>query len=290
MENRVSDGVVTELDSTRSIAEAIRLIAFRDRLRDMDVGFTHGFVSKLHDDAGDELFGTVDVTEYRDSNDTVHEGVFLSAIQQNGDGVFVIPTLGSEVSILCDRFRNWYVVKYSHADRVVLNSHKEVSLGVTETEDWTEDEQSADFDELAATGNSAQSVFTADGIESVVKNKDGKESAVSQSAASIEQMVDNAMLALEKDKTVLSVGSMSVSVGKDKVTLGADDAKEPVVLGNELADVLLDFIGACEQIKIATMLGTMVPLNLPSFIALKAKVQTYKASVSGFLSKKVKTV
>ena len=70
--------------------------------------------------------------------------------------------------------------------------------------------------------------------------------------------------------------------------LGSGSAKEPGVLGNQLATLLVDWLGTLSQMMTPTMMGPQPPANLAKFVSLQAKVNSYKASISGFLSKTVK--
>jgi len=58
-------------------------------------------------------------------------------------------------------------------------------------------------------------------------------------------------------------------------------------LGVELANVLDELLGYIGQIMTTTMLGPQPPINVASFIALKAKIASFKGAHSGFLTKKV---
>ena len=76
--------------------------------------------------------------------------------------------------------------------------------------------------------------------------------------------------------------------GQETVYLGSDSDVDVAVLGNELADVLLDMLGALSQMMTTTLIGPQPPINLASFIQLKTKIQTFKSMTAGFLTSKVK--
>lgn len=137
------------------IREAIRRIALGrsiDRV-DMSPGGTggvgtarliHGYVAKVHDDPSDAEFaeygGTIDVGEYPDETAStepiIHKGVLLAGTQDNSGGVLLVPTLLSDVTIVSDAAtRAMYVVNFSHADVLQYNAHREVTIGVRETEE-----------------------------------------------------------------------------------------------------------------------------------------------------------
>ena len=79
-----------------------------------------------------------------------------------------------------------------------------------------------------------------------------------------------------------------IIIKEDGVYLGSGSANEPAVLGNQLATLLVDWLGALSQMMTPTMMGPQPPANLAKFVSLQAKVNSYKASISGFLSKTVK--
>ena len=94
------------------IREAIRKLALGrglDRINMAPVGnsgigsarMIHGYVSKVHVDPSDqefeEYYGTIDVREFpgetSSSEPMTYKGVSLSGIQDNKEGILIIPTL-----------------------------------------------------------------------------------------------------------------------------------------------------------------------------------------------------
>lgn len=155
----------SDLSANQTIYDAIRQIALHKYtssksgvLRNTEK--TNGYVVKVHTDEDDELFGTVDVQEYLSGEADaqgmsdglpvgLHEGVYLSAIQNNENGLFVIPYLYSDVVIVTDPDSlKEYVIEYSHADTVQVDAHNKVIIGATETKEWQDDENSPDVDQL----------------------------------------------------------------------------------------------------------------------------------------------
>lgn len=288
-------------NNRRMIQEAIRKIALGRSLERVDMSpegtsgvgtarLIHGYVSKVHDDPSDEEYadygGTVDVGEYPDETAStepiVHKGVLLAAVQDNAGGFLIVPTLFSDVTIVMDAAtRHTYVVNCSHAETMRLETHTETVIGVTETETLDSgSDSSPDYNELEPTGNEAHSRYVAEGIAHTVKNDSDKESSVVQAAESIIQTVDQSEVAQTTDKVSQKVGSTTVVVADGKVTLGDEQATEPLVLGNELASLMLDFMTECSKIMIPTMLGTMQPLNFPNFISLSQKIQKFLSKTS----------
>lgn len=288
-------------NNRRMIQEAIRKIALGRSIERIEMApggmggvgtarLIHGYVAKIHDDPGDEEFadygGTVDVGEYPDETAStggiIHKGVLLAAARNNEGGILIVPTLYSEVTIVLDAAtRHAYVVNYSHAETLRLDAHTEVSIGITETEALDPgSDSSPDYDELEPTGNEAHTTYSADGIVSTVKNDSGKESSTSQDAEGITQTVDKTEFKQFADKIVQKVNSTTIAVDDNKVTLGDENATEPLVLGNELAQLMLDFLTECSKIMTPTLMGTMQPLNFPNFLSLTSKIQKFLSKTS----------
>ena len=127
-----------------------------------------GYVCAIHEDG--DLAGTIDVQEFNYEPDEYpimgtghHEGVLLSAIQDNSEGILIVPMLYSEVVIVQNPTDGReYVQMYSHAKRIQLLAHSiegeddgEIEIGVTETEKLVETDDGLDKDyyELEPTKN-----------------------------------------------------------------------------------------------------------------------------------------
>lgn len=252
------------------IREAIRRIALGrsiDRV-DMSPGGTggvgtarliHGYVAKVHDDPSDAEFaeygGTIDVGEYPDETAStepiIHKGVLLAGTQDNSGGV------------------------------LQYNAHREVTIGVRETEELdTSSDSSPDYDELEATGNEAATHYTAEGITSTVRNDGGKETSVTQDAENIALKVDRGELNLSTDKAETKVGGQAVTVTGQKITLGAEDATEPMVLGQQLAQLMMEFLTECTKVMTPTLMGTMPAVNAPNFAPLISKIRNFLSQTS----------
>ncbi len=287
---------ITSKNSGRMIQEAIRKIALGrsiERINMSPVGtggvgtarMIHGYVAKIHDAPSDEEFeeygGTIDVGEFPDetagSETVIHKGVLLSGTKDNSGGFLIIPTLYSDVTIVADAAtRYMYVLNFSHADIIQLNAHKEVTIGVTETEDLDpESNDSPDYDELEKTGNESATKYTATGIATKVVDKDGKESSQSFTPEKISQVVDKSEINQTSDKLEQKVGETAVTIADKKVTIGEESATEPLVLGNELAQLMMEFITECSKIMTPTLMGTMPAVNAPNFAPLASKVQKF---------------
>lgn len=284
----------TQTDNSRLvIKEAIRKIALGrsiDRVNMSPVGMggvgtarmIHGYVAKVHDDPGDEEFaeygGTIDVGEFPDETAStepiIHKGVLLAGLKDNSGGFLIIPTLYSDVTIVTDAATRYsYVLNYSHADFIQLQSHLETTIGVTETEELDDSDSSPDYDQLEQTGNETKTIYKATTIDTTAKDDAGKESSVHIDPENINLVVDKAEINQSADKIEQKVGGQTVTITEQKITLGAEDATEPVVLGQQLAQLLMEFFTECSMIMTPTLMGTMPPVNAPNFATYISKIQ-----------------
>lgn len=291
----------TSNGSRQMIAEAIRKIALGRSMEriDMSPGGTsgigtarmiHGYVAKVHDDPGEseyeEYAGTIDVGEFPDetasSEPVIHKGVLLAGLKDNSGGFLIVPTLFSDVTIVTDAATKYaYVLNYSHAKVIQLSSHEETIIGVTETEELdVEGNDSPDYDELEKTGNESSTRYTAEKITATVKNKDGKEAVQTLEPELISHKVDKSEVTQTTDKIQQKVGSTTVTLADKKVTLGDENATEPLVLGNQLAQLMLEFITECSKITTPTLMGTMPAINVPNFASLTSKIQNFLSKTS----------
>lgn len=308
-----------DLSSNQTIREAIRKIAWRNMVNKTTgavngTGKITGYVAKINTEG--ELAGTIDVQEYitlpiDDTGDLkmgYHEGVYLSAIQNNDSGYVIVPKMYSEVIVSQDPDSGVeYVSMFSHVDAIQLDSHESVTVEVKEREEFDEkNEDAPDVQDLKETGVMSKTMYLKNSIVSEVHNKkdsnmssvtltgekftaniDDEKSLFEINKEQIHSKRDNAETFVKGDKITNKVGSSSVIIEDGIVHLGSDSGTDNAVLGKELATVLSDFLGYMGQMMTTTMLGAQPPINMASFIALKAKVDAYKASESGFLTKKV---
>lgn len=278
------------------ICEAIRKIALGRSMERINMApggtsgvgtarMIHGYVAKVHDNPGDgeykEYAGTIDVGEFPDetasSEPIIHKGVLLAGLKDNSGGFLIIPALFSDVTIVTDAATKYaYVLNYSHAKIIQLSSHTEAVIGVTETEELdAESNDSPDYDELEKTGNESSTRYTAEKVVTTVKNKDGKEASRTIEPELICTQVDKSEVTQATDQIQQKVGSTTVTLADKKVMLGDENATEPLVLGNELASLMLDFITECSKIMTPTLMGTMPAVNAPNFPSLASKIQKF---------------
>ena len=297
---------LTDHSSNEMIREAIRSIALKG-IVNRQTGIVRGtskvtgFVAKIHTDEDDELFGTIDVQEYADwsiaeSEDAkigYHEGVLLTAIQKDTQGYIIIPKLYSDVLVSKDpETGNEYVTMFSHVDLIQLDSHEKISIGVREREEYKPDDENApDIHELELTGVQTNTIYEKDKILTTVQGED-EENKVSQTIDStqIAQVIgDNkTTLDLNDDEAIIAQGKSKVKVIDGVVYIGSDSGTDDAVLGQQLATILSDLVGYLGQMMTPTMMGPQPPANvIASFISLKAKIQSFASSHSGFLTNKV---
>lgn len=298
---------MSNLSANETIYEAIRQIALHKLVNPRtnvikNTSKISGFVVKVHTDPNDELCGTVDVQEYlSDLSEKqyldnglpvgLHEGVYLSAIQNNENGLVIIPYLYSDVVITTDpdTLRE-YVIQYSHADTVQIDAHTQITIGTTETKEWEDSEDSPDVHELEKTGVFARTTYTPkSALTEVAKGESNSDkSLIEVTADQILSKHDKTQLLLDAQQLLAKYNTKEIIIKSDGVYLGSGSATEPAVLGNQLATLLIDWLGALSQMMTPTMMGPQPPANVAKFISLQAKVQSYKAATSGILSKIVK--
>lgn len=318
---------LTDHSSNEMIREAIRAIALKgvvNRQTGIVRGTSKvtGFVAKIHTDERDELFGTIDVQEYpnwsvaesEDAKIGYHEGVLLTAIQKDDQGYIIIPKLHSDVLVSKDpETGNEYVTMFSHVDLIQLDSHEKIFIGVREREEYKPDDENApDIHELELTGIESTTEYTKDLAKTVVTTDANAEHVVTQvlgndpddgleikhdvSGKSTATMTeddivlehDKANMTLDNSQAKLEMGKSSVTVEDGITFVGSTSGTDDAVLGQQLATILSDLVGYLGQMMTPTMMGPQPPANvLASFISLKAKIQSFASSHSGFLTKKV---
>lgn len=184
---------------------------------------TYGYVCAIHEDG--DLAGTIDVQEfgyvpddYTPAGSGHHEGVLLSAIQNNEDGVLIVPLLFSDVVITQNPTDGKeYVLMYSHASRIQMKAHEEVTIGVAETEEMVETDEGLekDFDELEPTGNSATTTYTPTNITHQVTSSDDEQGFT--------ETTDATQKTITIGETTITIDGQNVSIatsGKVSFTIG----------------------------------------------------------------------
>ncbi len=234
------------LAESRKLAEGIQNIAGKKLLdkhgNPLYSGRTVGYVCNVYPE-GDEWEGTIDVQEFNKNYDDekadvgLHEHVRISAIQIFKSGVLLVPQLYSEVVIVQDpASQEEYVISFSHVDVIQMNSHQKASIGVTETEEFVEDQDDdKDFDNLEKTGSSAHTYYDKDSITDIVtehdkegddeiKNQDGTVSRKVTKDKIVEQIGEKTTLTTENTKRTLQIGDNLTIVmdGSGKIDINAN--------------------------------------------------------------------
>lgn len=311
----------TGIDSNQSIRESIERIAHHKLMDSKNtIKGTRkitGYVAKINTDG--ELAGTIDVQEYLNDVGTAlpnddgvrlgyHQGVYLSSLQDNSNGFLIVPKLYSDVVIFSDpASRREYVVMVSHVDVIRLDSHDTITVGVREREAYDEgDENGKTVEELDDTGVFSQTSYTKNSVMTEVQDEDDAnhssllidgekiEAVAGDDKSSLKVSQEQVHIKHDKAETVLDdkqhlsqFGNSLVKIENGTVFVGSDNNTDDAVLGVELADILSELLGYIGQIMTTTMMGPQPPLNIASFISLKAKIEAYKAGHTGFLTSKV---
>ena len=207
-----------------------------------------GYVCAIHEDG--DLAGTIDVQEFNYEPGEYslegaghHKGVLLSAIQNNDDGYQIVPMLFSEVVIIQNPIDGReYVLMYSHAKRIQLLAHSteeengEITIGVTETEDFeeTDDGLDKDYYELEPTKNKASTKYTATTITDQITSPDdevgyNEEKTVEHKVISVGDTkitVDGENVTIETSGTVsFKIGGTTITEEDGTVSIKTNNAK-----------------------------------------------------------------
>ena len=232
----MADKITSDLSANSAIYDAIRQIAFHKLVNPRNnviknTAKISGFVVKIHTDG--ELCGTVDVQEYthtltdKQAIDDglpvgLHEGVYLSAIQNNENGLVVIPYLYSDVVITTDpETLREYVIQYSHADTIQVDAHNKVIIGATETKEWEDSEDAPDVDELEKTGVHAHTTYTPVSILSEVAKGEGEsdKSIFKITADDILSQHDKSQILLDAQQILAKYNAKEIIIKEDGVYL-----------------------------------------------------------------------
>lgn len=248
-----------------------------------------GWVSKIHIDPSDSEYdtykGTIDVTEFYDEKFTeepiTYKGVSLSSDLKDDGGFVIIPLMYSDVSILIDSgTAKKYVVDYSHASVVQVESRERVKVGVSQTEDIDiDDDDSPDYDKLEKTGNDSYTEYTASKIVTVLKSKDGNLYKKEIDENGYSEEVDESRVTVNKDGVSVKVADTGIDINKDTVTIGSRGKKNPAIKGTEMAQLMKDVLIECASLATPTLMGTMPPINFQNFTQLITRIDSTLSDV-----------
>ena len=296
-------------EARQALYDAVRRIALHGVVNPKtntvyNTGTITGYVAKIHVD--DDLAGTIDVQEFLDLSDDpeedvdigYHEGVMISAIQNSGSGMVIVPKLYSEVTIATDPVTlKEYVVMFSHVDIIQLDAHEKVVVGVTEREEFDIDNDDApDIEDLKATGVFSKTTYLRNSIVSEVKGEDSgdhtkiiqndenveinigdSESVIRANQNEIDMYSGNSGLHLDDDEAVIENRSSVVSMSNGITYVGSKSNTSSGVLYEELANILQNLLNYIAQMKTTTQLGPQPPLNVASFLALKSQIANFRS-------------
>ena len=297
----------TDLGSHQTIRDAIQKISFHGFVNPETGSFRgtnkiEGFVAKIHTDG--PLKGTIDVQERNtlamsQGNDNVkvgyHEGVRLSAIQDNSKGYVVVPKLYSDVVISQDPDSyTEYVYMYSRVDLIQLDSHETITIGVKEREAYKENDKNAPVvRELPETNALSRTTYTKDSVTTEIQDEDEKictSHIVDKDKAHIQH--NKSEMLIEEGQSMIGCGDSMVKVENGTVFIDSGSGTEDsAVLGKALAGILSDIVGAVLGMIITSPAGTCVidPNTLASLGELQTKLGICQSSGNGeFLTNKVK--
>lgn len=225
------------IDDVEKMGEAVRRIAGNENSdregNPLYANRIQGYVCNVYPE-GDEWEGTIDVQEFgkdcegdEDGTPGLHEHVRISAIQNNKSGYLLVPQMYSEVVIVMDAATNEeYVIAFSHVDIVRIQSEKEIAIGVTEREEFQEDQDDdKDIDNLEKKGPSAHTYYDKDSITEVVTehDKEGDDEKKPQKGTVVRKVT--------KDQVEETVG--------EKTKIVTNDTKRTIHMSDNL-DVELD--------------------------------------------------
>lgn len=267
-----------------SIREAIRTIANRS-IKGLDGAVlgtkkTVGYVSNIHTEG--ELAGTIDVQEFnfdleeQSKKEGLHEGVRLSAVQDNGEGYLIVPMLYSEVVIVQNPTDGEeYVLMYSHAQRIQLHTHcvideespAEISIGVTEVEAFVESDEDGiekDYNELEPTKNKTNTKYTATSIQTQVASPDDEEGFIETTNATSKTItVKDTKITIDGENIVIETSSsVSFKVGGTTIT-EKDGAVEIKTNSAKIESTSCEITGGTLRIN-----GTAAPTGSGPFNAI----------------------
>lgn len=186
-----------------------------------------GYVCAIHEDG--ELAGTIDVQEYNFEPDEYinkgtrhHKGVLLSAIQENEDGVWIVPMMFSDVMIVQNPTDGHeYVIMYSHAKKIQWKAHEDIEIGVTEVEDFveTDDGLDKDYNELDPTGNKTSTHYNSTSIIDKVTSKDDKQGFTEEKTATQKTITvgDTKIVIDGQNVTIETSGKVSIKSNDVKI-------------------------------------------------------------------------
>jgi hypothetical protein len=242
----------------------------KDQLR-----IVHGFVTGVN-----KKEGTSPTINFSSMDGTIKiDEISVLTIPELEKGAYGDPTQNSDVTILWNvGTGDAIILAFSHLDTYTINTTKEVSIGVT---DETENPD-GDYNENQNSGDKTQTKYTSSSITHTVANKTDSATQTIE-ADKVMSEIGSSVIEQRKEEIKQSVGSSYQKVDNQGVTLEGtqislgEGATEPTLLGLKTSLLLVDFITACSQIMVPTMMGTMPIINIPQFTALIPRCEEIKS-------------
>lgn len=95
------------------------------------------------------------------------------------------------------------------------------------------------------------------------------------SPESMVHKVDGSLARQVADKQEYLVNKTGIVISEGKICIGDETAMEAVVLGNQLAQLIMEFLTECSKIMTPTLMGTMPAVNVANFASLTAKINSF---------------
>ena len=148
--------------------------------------------------------------------------MLLSAIQENEDGVWIVPMMFSDVMIVQNPTDGHeYVIMYSHAKKIQWKAHEDIEIGVTEVEDFveTDDGLDKDYNELEPTGNKTSTHYNSTSIIDKVTSKDDEQGFTEEKTATQKTITvgDTKIVIDGQNVTIETSGKVSIKSNDVKI-------------------------------------------------------------------------
>ncbi len=280
-------GINKEINTFRESVRSMALQGMLDKEGNvLGTKKLRGYVCGVHlgDEEDESLRWTVDVQELDfTDNETpnleplgVHYGVLLNGLTKPCCGFRIVPLMYSDVIIAKDpKSKDEYVIAYTDAQEIMVESHEKVTIGVKEHEEFSDDSEGLekDYYELEEKENSSETNYEKDKIIDVVKSGDSA-TTIKQTAEGLQINVnDKATINITEDKYSISVNGQGTIDVSDDGMVKINGETYSAVLYEKLSQFLTKFI---QLVSTATAAGS--PLSTAANIAaLTSELETFKS-------------
>ena len=279
-----------------AFVEAVQNVS-RKRLTDRNgvlrgTAKVNGYVTFIHDDPKDDLYGTVDVQEYgyteEEYPEGLHEGVLLSTVPDDDKGFYIVPLLLSDVVIVTEPvspFRE-FIFSYSRVNIVHFHGHEQITIGVDEINKEQKIEDLESIADLKNSGNSSITQYEKDKIvHTVIKNNDVACFVSLDDTGHVR--ISGKNITVDAEEKVMINNAKTVDIkAKQGITLDAksiqlNNGSEKMVLGNKLVSQLQSLCSAISSLTVTTPSGPF-----PIDPASQAKLANISGQLANILSQK----